>query len=158
MLARVIALIVAEGDADRAESIIAWAYGAEPKAADKEPKKRDGTRSFISRYLKPSSGSDKERVEHFIGKCIVKEKENVDYDAVARKILNMPYKDFLETPYWKGAALFVKRRDGWKCRECGSTLCLEVHHLTYEHHGDEIHHLDDLVTVCRKCHKHSHGQ
>lgn len=34
---------------------------------------------------------------------------------------------------------------------------LNIHHSTYENHGDEAVHLDDLITVCRSCHKIIHG-
>lgn len=156
MLARVIALAIADGDRDKAEDIIAWASGEEGKPTTKEQKPRNGTPLFIRKYLKPSAGDDKERVEQFINRCIIKKAKNVDFEVVANKIHNMPYKHFLETPYWKGVALFVKRRDGWKCTKCGSTGHLEVHHNTYDHHGNEVFHLDELATLCKECHLKAH--
>lgn len=156
MLARVIALTIADGDRDAAEEIIKWAYGEKPETGRKEKKQRNGTPLFIRKYLKPSTGDDKERIEQFINRCIIKRQKNVDFEIVANKILNMPYRDFLETPYWKGTALFVKRREGWKCSVCGSTGNLDVHHKTYDHHGNEIYHLDELTTLCKECHRKVH--
>ena len=72
-------------------------------------------------------------------------------------ISDMDYADFLKTPYWKSIALYVKERDGRKCSICGATKALEVHHLTYDNHGDELHHLDDLTCICRRCHENLHN-
>jgi len=46
-------------------------------------------------------------------------------------------------------------RDGWKCRNCGSRNDLHQHHIEYRSHGgsDE---LDNLVTLCWKCHRAVH--
>lgn len=35
---------------------------------------------------------------------------------------------------------------------------LDLHHKTYEHHGDELEHLDDLEFLCRDCHAYRHGK
>lgn len=69
-----------------------------------------------------------------------------------KKIKAMDYHDFLKTPYWKSISLFVKERDGKQCKICGSTKRLNVHHLRYNHHGDELHHTEDLMCVCKNCH------
>jgi hypothetical protein len=34
---------------------------------------------------------------------------------------------------------------------------LQAHHRTYEHKGDELNHLDDLICLCKKCHKNFHA-
>lgn len=39
-----------------------------------------------------------------------------------------------------------------------ATKALEVHHLTYDNHGDELHHLEDLTCICRKCHENLHSK
>lgn len=81
---------------------------------------------------------------------------DVDYDRVKKRILSMDYHDFLRTPYWAAVAEMVRKRDNYKCQECGSTENLNIHHKTYENHGDEIHHLEDLVCLCQKCHEKHH--
>lgn len=45
--------------------------------------------------------------------------------------------------------------DGHRCKICGSPINLQVHHITYERIGFED--MDDLVTVCKKCHKGLHN-
>ncbi len=44
-------------------------------------------------------------------------------------------------------------RDGHKCVKCKSEKNLDVHHKHYNH--DKLS-LNDLITLCRKCHKKEH--
>lgn len=41
------------------------------------------------------------------------------------------------------------------CEGCRTARATEVHHLTYEHCGDEF--LWELVAICRSCHERYHG-
>lgn len=94
----------------------------------------------------------------FIDLFIYGGQDEFPVEEVKERILHMDYQDFLKTPYWKSIAYFVKAEAGRKCSICGATKTLEVHHLTYDNHGDELHHLDDLVCVCKKCHEGFHNQ
>jgi RNA-directed DNA polymerase len=49
--------------------------------------------------------------------------------------------------------LRVKMRDGFKCVRCGATEKLRVHHIK----GTQSHSMDDLETLCLKCHHEVHG-
>lgn len=49
--------------------------------------------------------------------------------------------------------LRAKMRDDFKCRRCGSTENLRVHHTK----GTKSHQLEDLETLCQKCHHAEHG-
>ncbi|NOK79665.1 MAG: hypothetical protein GFH27_549281n1, partial [Chloroflexi bacterium AL-W] len=49
--------------------------------------------------------------------------------------------------------LRAKMRDDWKCIRCGSTDNLCVHHTK----GTQSHQLQDLETLCQKCHHAEHG-
>lgn len=66
------------------------------------------------------------------------------------------YQDFVQTIYWKSIVLRRKYMDSLVCTKCGTKNNLEVHHLTYDHHGDERHHFEDLITLCHKCHEKIH--
>lgn len=154
ILTRVIALALSDGDTQKAEEIIAWAASGKTEKSEKKP--RDRTATFVKKYLSPNAPYDKEKIERFINQNIVKTQNGVDFQVVKNKIRNMPYADFLKTIYWRGVSLFVKRRDGWKCTACGSTEKIEVHHKTYENHGAETEHLEDLTTLCDNCHKKAH--
>lgn len=50
----------------------------------------------------------------------------------------------------------VRDRDHHRCRLCGSTQLLEVHHILYRSHGgpDEAW---NLVTLCKQHHMQAHG-
>ncbi len=66
------------------------------------------------------------------------------------------YKKFLQGAYWKVVRKLVLTRDNYTCVECGCKNFLQVHHRTYEHHRNEINHLEDLETLCRECHEKKH--
>jgi replicative DNA helicase len=70
--------------------------------------------------------------------------------------MSSEYQDFLKSDYWKHCRNLVLERDEYRCIQCGATNELEVHHLSYEHHGDELNHLEDLITLCQGCHQRAH--
>ena len=49
--------------------------------------------------------------------------------------------------------LRAKMRDGYKCVRCGSTEKLAAHHRK----GTKSHRIEDLETLCQKCHHAEHG-
>lgn len=67
------------------------------------------------------------------------------------------YDEFLQSDYWQQVRKWVIERDSHTCQHCGATKRLQVHHLTYEHHGEEHLYPEDLVTLCRGCHEAVHG-
>lgn len=75
----------------------------------------------------------------------------------AERIKAMPYKRFLRTAYWRIVSSHVMEAAGYRCSQCRAKTELQVHHLTYEHHGREHVHLEDLVALCKPCHASKHG-
>jgi 5-methylcytosine-specific restriction endonuclease McrA len=70
-----------------------------------------------------------------------------------KKLRSMPYEDFLKTKYWDRVRKMKIKQSGCKCQVCGKKDTeLHVHHNSYEHHGDEANHLEDLVVLCKNCH------
>lgn len=61
--------------------------------------------------------------------------------------------------YFGGLRELVLQRDGYKCQRCGVALLLTPHRTAVHHRdGDKDHNsLDNLVTLCRKCHPRIHG-
>ena len=53
-------------------------------------------------------------------------------------------------PRWRALAKRAKRRDGWRCRKCGSHWPLEVHH--HDTRPDRFFDLAAVTTLCRGCH------
>ena len=53
----------------------------------------------------------------------------------------------------------IKKRDNYKCRKCGSTYGLLVHHIREaKKRPDLFFDKDNLITLCSACHGKIHGQ
>lgn len=50
----------------------------------------------------------------------------------------------------------VRARDGHRCRWCGGTDGIEVHHVRYRSQGGPDHH-SNLLTLCAEHHRKAHG-
>ena len=112
------------------------------------------TQTFIETYLNPNrSWIEEVPLYERIRSCKSITPEAEEY---AKK---MPYKDFLQTPYWKAIASQVRKMHGFKCQLCGSNDTLNVHHpATYTFRGSEIWHLKELSCLCEKCHQKFHNK
>lgn len=66
------------------------------------------------------------------------------------------YKKYLASDEWKAKRDERMRMDRYLCTDCGSPWNLVVHHIRY----DNVYHekMDDLATLCRRCHKAIHGK
>ena len=60
------------------------------------------------------------------------------------------YNDYLCSEEWYEKRQAVLKRDGYLCRGCRRRPATEVHHLSYEHVGDEY--LFELISLCTECH------
>lgn len=112
------------------------------------------TKTFIETYLNPNM-SWKEEVPLYerIRSC---KSITTEAEKYAKK---MPYKDFLQTPYWKAIAAQVRKMHNYKCQLCGSEGTLNIHHpATYSFRGSEIWHLKELSCLCEKCHQKFHDK
>ncbi len=57
------------------------------------------------------------------------------------------------TPQWAAVRLEAKRRDGWRCVQCGGRGRLEVDHIKgVGQRPDLAYHLPNLQTLCVSCH------
>ena len=69
----------------------------------------------------------------------------------------MRYSQQLRQPEWRRLRERVLRRDGYRCRRCGATSRLEVHHRYYlRGHMAWQYPMRALVTLCRDCHEWVH--
>jgi 5-methylcytosine-specific restriction endonuclease McrA len=62
---------------------------------------------------------------------------------------------------WKVVRVLAKRRDGYRCTICGRTaILLDVDHIIgWRQRPDLAFELDNLRTVCRRCHnQRTHGK
>lgn len=124
--------------------------------SDKE-KRIKFTWRFINHFLVPESDYCSAKTIRAKMIKIAKQSTACDKTILFAVIKKMPYREFLKTVYWKTIAENQKRYAGKKCALCGSDKFLNLHHTTYQNHGNEIFHLEDLITVCRDCHKAIHG-
>ncbi len=93
-----------------------------------------------------------------------KQREQEYYDHLAEEQdkrdqrAKMPYADdYLRTDYWLNKVRpKVIQRDKC-CRLCGKVDGFNVHHITYQHRGDELNHLEDLTLLCCECHQLFHA-
>lgn len=70
----------------------------------------------------------------------------------------LPYKMFLQSLYWDIVRNYVRYKRGYRCEMCAAGDPLNVHHKTYEHHGDEHRYLEDLILLCSECHAKFHDK
>jgi 5-methylcytosine-specific restriction endonuclease McrA len=87
------------------------------------------------------------------------------YNCVNHKIIKeylntkITYNDYLTTYWWYVISNKRKLMDSHKCGDCKELFdLLEVHHLTYEHRGEEVKYMDDLITLCSGCHNNRHPE
>jgi 16S rRNA G966 N2-methylase RsmD len=66
------------------------------------------------------------------------------------------YANYLKSKSWFKKRAIIKSRCKNTCEECHVARMNEVHHLTYEHIGDER--LYELVGLCEACHKKKHPE
>ncbi len=83
---------------------------------------------------------------------------NLDEGAYAEKLRNMPYAEFLITPYWKVVRQRKLHLSGYRCELCSAKNGLNVHHKTYDNHGVEHDHMEDLIVLCLECHAKFHDK
>ena len=68
------------------------------------------------------------------------------------------YKDQLSRPEWIAFRQFILVVRKAECEICGSKHSLQIHHLRYIENRKAWEYLpDDIMVLCRKCHKMAHG-
>ncbi len=118
--------------------------------------RKDVSNLFTLCYLNPdltwnngvTTEMKREEIENYFSWC--------DVEIIKKRILNMPYKDFLRTLYWDFIRTLKKEQANYKCELCNNNTHLNVHHKSYNNHGDEYHHLEDLIVLCSDCHSKFH--
>lgn len=73
------------------------------------------------------------------------------------EIKRLPLAIWYRSPKWKCTAQ-LQLLAFPTCHWCETKTNLEVHHLTYEHLGAEVLHMEDLQTVCATEHRQIHSQ
>ena len=92
--------------------------------------------------------------------CLVKlinEKQQIHTTSESRQSEHVNYHDYIKSDAWQRVRREALKRDGYVCQQCGTGKNLEVHHINYEHLGQDGE-LNDVITLCRKCHVKVHEQ
>ena len=79
-------------------------------------------------------------------------------NADSEELCRMPYREFLQTDYWQIVRNYVIYKRGARCELCNYGDSLNVHHRTYEKHGEEHLHLETLMILCQPCHAKFHDK
>jgi hypothetical protein len=66
------------------------------------------------------------------------------------------YNKYLQSTEWRVRRDLVMARAEGVCEGCRSRPAVQVHHLTYDHVGNEF--LWELAAVCNQCHDRAHEQ
>ena len=70
-----------------------------------------------------------------------------------RFLADMPYNQFLRSIYWQVIRKYLLHFRGRECAECGRGGMIHIHHESYDNHGNEHAHLEDLTILCASCHE-----
>jgi 5-methylcytosine-specific restriction endonuclease McrA len=73
----------------------------------------------------------------------------------ARERRQREYRQYLRSEGWMLRRQVALDRARGFCEDCGARGSLDVHHRTYKRKGNER--PEDLVAVCRRCHKERHA-
>lgn len=65
------------------------------------------------------------------------------------------YQQYLESAHWRNLRQQAFKRDGFKCTQCPATLNLRGHHVRYRK-DLRLCTVDDISTLCKKCHDRHH--
>ena len=122
---------------------------SEPVASDKEQP---------DYYTKRWREQD-ERLKYYQEQAQQREKERQKFleEWRERHKYDGDYYGYLQSEEWKALRKQAMIRDGCRCQMCGSGTNLHVHHVSYEHlHTDKE--LDDVITLCKRCHEEVHAK
>ena len=66
------------------------------------------------------------------------------------------YENYIHSSKWRRRRARALMLGNYQCAKCGARNKLQVHHLSYQHLGNE---LDcELMVLCHSCHQRVHGR
>jgi hypothetical protein len=105
------------------------------------------TKSFGLGFL-PNEFADESIRARFLDRC--RQHDQNRKDERSRQWWEN-YNRYLQTEHWKRKRQAVLERDKHICQGCLINIATQVHHLSYEHLGNEL--MWELQSVCIKCHR-----
>lgn len=84
-------------------------------------------------------------------------REEAAYAARQTFLREMPYQEYLRTDEWNAKRAHALISSGFRCQVCNASgVELNAHHRTHERRGHEK--PEDLIVLCKGCHKVFHQQ
>lgn len=109
--------------------------------------------SLMNKYIRIETLFNRKNFEKYLNQEYRKD------DLSIYQLKNMPYREYLQTNHWDKVKKVVRERAKNKCQLCGTTKGqMNVHHNNYEHRGEELDHLEDVILLCRDCHSMYHNR
>ncbi|MDP9479477.1 MAG: hypothetical protein M3R38_28040, partial [Actinomycetota bacterium] len=110
------------------------------------PIDKDHLDNLLCEFCKDRRAADKEEQELL---------DRLRLQAILADYRRRPYAERRRSEEWAILKSRIHRRDGYRCRMCGSSKVeLHLHHCSYDNYGEER--LEDLITVCGVCHERHH--
>ena len=76
--------------------------------------------------------------------------------SIIKKQRRKEYQEFLKSDFWISLSDCKKAKVDCKCEKCGKSEFLECHHIIYRSSWYDTK-LEDLIILCRECHKKEHN-
>lgn len=87
----------------------------------------------------------------------IKYKENLKRENTTPRYTHSKYTDYINNSLkWQKIRAAILERDKHRCQKCKKNYDLHVHHITYDHLFNEENYPQDLITLCKNCHKALH--
>jgi len=106
----------------------------------------------------PKRVKELKRIDYLRHKNYVNRKNKEWYYKKKNELGFTPYKLIQEQKRFGGNRIKALERDNYSCQICGSTEKILVHHIDRTGRGSLNHNnnLDNLITLCRRCHIKEH--
>jgi hypothetical protein len=124
------------------------------RSADKKHSEVDNPEDLPHRIDYEDAQEHRRQMREFAEQMVPKRTLEPEVDAWMSK--RSRYHRYLRSPKWKERRKKVLERAEDRCEGCRAAKPTEVHHLNYDHVGDEL--LYELVALCRDCHEKAHEE
>jgi 5-methylcytosine-specific restriction endonuclease McrA len=133
----------------------------ERRKRERQERTKENTVLYIENYIDPDRYWEEGVSKKQQWKKVSRPKHSPLYneERIASAIQRLSYDAFMETPYWKAVASYVRYKRDYQCQLCGNRdTFLHVHHSDYSIHGREHLKTDKLLCLCEACHSRHHAK
>jgi 5-methylcytosine-specific restriction endonuclease McrA len=118
------------------------------------------TELFVSKFIRYKDIPNRHLVKDFDKDLYergaqLRKDEHLKAEEKRREAWRAVYNEYLDSPQWMSMRRAALQRDNGQCQRC-LLGAQEVHHRHYHSIGNEL--LDDLVSLCYRCHTLTHEE